>query len=44
MWFKDSMSTAQLIPIYNTTVHKNKVGNVTLNVAKDTNRPQGRNK
>ena len=32
MWFKHSMSIAQqLIPIYNTTVHKNKT-NVALNV------------
>ena len=34
MWFKYSMSIAQqLIPIYNTTVHKNKT-NVALNVVK----------
>ena len=48
MWFKHSTSIAQqLIPIYNTTVHKNK-GYVALNVvnclchkSNDTNRPQG---
>ena len=48
MWFKHSMSIAkQLIPIYNTTVHKNK-SYVALNVAKlfvpyvkDTNMPPG---
>ena len=48
MWFKHSMTIAQqLMPIYNTTVHKNKSA-VALNVAmfvpklKDTNMPQGR--
>ena len=49
MWFKHSMSIAQqLIPIYNTTVHKNKTI-VALNVVNcfchklnDTNRPLGR--
>ena len=48
MRFKHSMSIAQqLMPIYNTTVHKNKSA-VALNVAmfvpklKDTNMPQGR--
>ena len=46
MRFKHSMSiTQQLIPIYNTTVHKNK-SNVVLNVIKllvprDPNRPKG---
>ena len=46
MWFKHSMSIAQqLLPIYNTTVYKNKT-NVALNVVNclghklnDTNRP-----
>ena len=46
---KHSMSIEQqLIPIYNTTVHKNKTNNGSLNVANclchkfnDTNRPVG---
>ena len=49
MFFRHSMSIAQqLMPIYNTTVHKNKI-NVALNlmwltvgVYEDTNKPQGR--
>ena len=41
MLFQYSMSIAQqLMPIYNTTVHKNKI-NVALNY-EDTNRPQRR--
>ena len=48
MWFKHIMSIAQqLIPIYNTDVHKNNIF-VALNVVKlfvpyvnDTNRPRG---
>ena len=51
MWFKHSMSMSivqQLIPIYNTTVHKNKTNYVALNVVNclchklnDTNSPLG---
>ena len=48
MLFLHSMSIAQqLIPIYNTTVHKNKsyvalnVANVFVPQVKDTNMPQG---
>ena len=48
MWFKHSMSIAQqLMPIYNTTLHKNKI-TVALNMAnvpaisyKTPNMPQG---